>query len=92
MDEFTIEKNVPLPEKNGKGLGKWQRLIQRMAVGDSVALPERQSICLYHAIKNLGGKSARRKTNDLNYSDEVPEGETIYRVWLTEAVKLEGVE
>ena len=87
MDEFTIEKNVPMESYAEVFRGKWQRLALRMDVGDSVALPDRKSLCLYHAIKNLGGKSARRKTNDLNYSDEVPEGETIYRVWLTEAVK-----
>lgn len=87
MDELTIEKNVPLPEKTGRGSGKWQRLSRRMAVGDSIVLTERQAICLKNAISRSGGNTTMRFTGEYRHMDDVGYDEKVMRLWLTEAVK-----
>jgi ribosomal protein L21E len=42
--EFMIEQNVPKPSHPTKGQGKWQKLLKKMAVGDSVAVNSEESV------------------------------------------------
>lgn len=60
---LKIEKNIPVPPRtrNG-GLGKWQKCVNSMSVGDSVLVENYGS--LYGALKSMGFKAIMRKEGD----------------------------
>ena len=71
-DKLKIEKNIPLPQYNGKHVD----LIQKMEVGDSVLCEDlRTAKSLYQVMKRKGWKSSLRKVCDQEYG--------LYRVWRT---------
>jgi|TARA_R110000737_G_scaffold178072_1_gene202598 hypothetical protein len=72
---FEVKSGVPIPESGGsqgrkKGRGKWQVLINSMAVGDCVDIPSGSYNPIYVA--------ARRMGIDLTSRDV---GAGIVRVW-----------
>jgi len=70
LDNKKIEKNIPIPQYNGKHAD----LIQKMEVGDSVLCEDlRNAKSLYQVMKRKGWKSALRKVCDQGYG--------LYRVW-----------
>lgn len=65
--DFEIEKNVPVPTKK-KGLGRWQKLLAEMDVGDAVTFQDDTELTLYHglrrAAKGMGFKAVMRTLDD----------------------------
>ena len=65
----TIEKDVPLPSGN---IGARQRVVEQMAVGDSIVTSKNEATLYYYAARRMGIKLTRRKENDE------------YRIWRVE--------
>ena len=65
--EVQIEKNAPLPDRR-KGWGKWQKLIEEMAVGDAAILEDDENLTAYHglrrAAKSMGFTVSMRTLDD----------------------------
>lgn len=61
---LVIRKNVPMPAALQQRTSGALALLQRMAKGDSVELPERQVRTLQSAAKKAGIKIATRKLQD----------------------------
>lgn len=64
MNEYRIEKNVPIPKRTRKG-GIYSSLEAQMQIGDSVLMDERsKSNGLAHHIRKNGNKPIVRKEGD----------------------------
>ena len=80
MDEFVIEKNVPIPDIDVyKKRGRFAGLLEKMQVGDSVVFPDaktKQSFCNYAKLKNVLVVSRKIGSAAGSSSQQQP-----YRVW-----------
>jgi aerobic-type carbon monoxide dehydrogenase small subunit (CoxS/CutS family) len=75
-DEIKIEKNIPIPN-TFRPSTKYGKIIEKMEVGDSVAVEGKNvRSCLYAAMKTAGYKAVTRKVTNQGYG--------VYRIWRTE--------
>ena len=59
---IKIESGIPLPRKQR---GKWNRVIDEMAEGDSIVLDKpRERIAILHSAKKMGAILTTRKEED----------------------------
>jgi len=66
--EFMIEQNVPKPSHPTKGQGKWQKLLKKMAIGDSVFLSSEEEVrCIRAAAYKLGMTIESSRCEDQRY-------------------------
>lgn len=61
VSEIRIESGIPLPTKRPRRRSAWFDLAQRMQIGDSVVIAERQRDALRHAMRGLG-QTAKQTT------------------------------
>ena len=86
MDEFVIEKNVPIPDIDVyKKRGRFAGLLEKMQVGDSVVFPDaktKQSFCNYAKLKNVLVVSRKIDSAAGSYNPLMPSSrKQPYRVW-----------
>lgn len=68
VENIKIERNVPMPEKYSRHQrGRWQKLVLKMKVGDSVLVTRNQAHSLYQAIRKLNHLGCMRKENSNKY-------------------------
>lgn len=63
MNEFKIEKGIPIPPRNRLAIGVAPTL-RAMKVGDSVVLPKSTSTYICHSAKDAGIKVTQRRISD----------------------------
>ena len=75
-DEIKIEKNIPIPT-TFRPSTKYGAIVNKMEVGDSVAVKGRNCrSSLYAAMKTAGYKAVTRKISN--------QGLGVYRIWRIE--------
>jgi len=65
FDNFKVEKGFPVPDIRRGSKIEYQKLFNRMEVGDSIYVPTtKMAIRIQAAFKTFGAKCACRKTPD----------------------------
>jgi len=59
-----IEKNIPIPAKNGEGRENYASILMRMAEGDSVLLSKSSAQYMWDIGRKHGRKMVTRKEGD----------------------------
>ena len=64
MNEYVIEKNLPMPQRVGKMISNLSKTLRAMEPGDSIIVDQRGRNSAFAIAHNVGIKLASRRIDD----------------------------